>query len=204
MNATGLILAAGKSSRMGRDKALLDYRGRTFLNHLTYLALPRVDSVVVVLGHNAGRIRASLPNSPRVRPVVNARYELGMLSSLQRGLAEAASSDWILWMLVDHPAVRGRTLDALLGAAAGSAAPVVIPRFDGERGHPILLSATVAAELAATAPASSPQDVIRSHYPEAEFVDLDDRGVLVDVDDPDEYDRLGRAASARSRGPARS
>ena len=195
MRTAGLILAAGRSSRMGRDKALLDYRGRTFLNHLIYLALPRVDSIVVVLGHNADRIAASLPTSPRVLTVVNSDYDRGMLSSLQRGLSETEEADWILWMLVDHPAVRGRTLDELLGAAEGSAAPVVIPRHGGQRGHPIMLSREVAAELLQLPPDRSPQDVVRGHYANALFVELGDRGVLADIDRPPDYDDLVKARS---------
>lgn len=172
---------------MGRDKALLDYCGRTFLSHLVYLSLPRVDSVVVVTGHNAARVGAAVPSSPRVRAVVNADYDVGMLSSLQRGLAEIRAADWILWMLVDHPAVRGRLLDELLRAARASTAPVVIPRYNGKRGHPILLSREVADELLRLPPERSPQDVVRSRYGEALFLDTSDRGVLVDVDRPRDY-----------------
>ena len=180
---------------MGRDKALLDYRGRTFVNHLAYLALPRVDRLVVVLGHNAARLGRNLPSSPRLRAVVNRDYDLGMLSSLQRGLTEAGDSDWILWMLVDHPAVRGQTLDELLRAARRSGAPVVIPRHEGQRGHPIVLSREVAGKLMQLRPDRSPQDAIRPRYGEALFLDTGDRGVLVDVDRPPEYDDLVEARS---------
>ena len=175
---------------MGRDKALLDYRGRTFLNHLIYLALPRVDPLVVVLGHNADRIAASVAESTRVRTVVNSEYDRGMLSSLQRGLSEAGKAEWILWMLVDHPAVRGRTLDELLAAAEDSAAPVVIPRNGGRRGHPIILSHEVAAELLRLPSDRSPQDVVRRHYDDALFVDVGDRGIVADIDRPPDYDAL--------------
>ena len=176
---------------MGSDKALLEYRGNTFLNHLIYLALPRVEEVVVVLGHNADRIATTIPDLPRVRCVVNHDYERGMLSSLQRGLAEAAGdNDRVLWMLVDHPAVHGRSLDALLAAAETSGAPLVIPRYSGERGHPIMLSRAIAAELLQLNPERSPQDVVRSHYPEACFLDVDDSGVLRDVDRPPDYRKL--------------
>ncbi len=193
MRVSGLILAAGRSSRMGRDKALLDYRGRTFLNHLVYLALPRVDAVVAVLGHNAAGIAKTLPRTPRVRAVVNEEYDRGMLSSLQRGLQElSAGPDWILWMLVDHPAVRGRTLDMLLAAAAATDAPLVIPQVGGERGHPVVLSMAVAEELRALDPGRSPQHVVRSHYPAACFVDISDRAVLLDIDRPGDYRDLIR------------
>ena len=200
MNVAGLILAAGRSSRMGKDKALLRYRGRHFLSHLIYLALPRVTELVAVLGHNAERIAASLPDSPRVRGVVNEDFDRGMLSSLQTGLSECGgSAEWILWMLVDHPAVRGSTLDALLEAARNTEAPIVIPRRGGRRGHPIMFAKRVAEELLRLPPEASPQDAIRSHYSMAVFVDVNDEGVLQDVDRPEEYRSLVSAERQAGR-----
>lgn len=191
MKTVGLVLAAGRSSRMGRDKALLDFRGRPFVAHLGWLLLPRVDRVVVVLGHNAGRIRERLPASPRLRAVINPDYDRGMLSSLQCGLrAGGEETDRFLWALVDHPAVRGRTLDTLLAAADRTGAPLVIPRHRGERGHPVVLSRAIATELLALPSHESPQSVVRAHYPRACFVDVLDQGVLLDVDNPAEYRRL--------------
>ncbi|MCY4035867.1 MAG: nucleotidyltransferase family protein [bacterium] len=196
MSAAGLILAAGRSSRMGRDKALLDYRGRPFLQHLAYLLLPRVDSLVVVLGHNEQRIRQALPPSPRVQVVVNPDYERGMLTSLQSGLQRVGGQERaVLWALVDHPAVRGSTLDSLLAIARHDPAPVVIPRYEGKRGHPIVLSQRAAVELLGLDPGRSPQDVVRSYYPQAHFVDSADEGVVLDIDRPADY--RGLAASAR-------
>lgn len=188
MSTAGLILAAGRSSRMGRDKALLDFRGRPFLGHLARLLLPRVDSVVVVLGHNEQRVREALPASPRIQIAVNRDYELGMLTSLQCGLAQVRQQvDAVLWMLVDHPAVRGRTLDRLLSAATDARAPLVIPRHGGERGHPVVLSQRVVRDLLALDPDCSPQDVVRGYYPEALFLDTDDKGVVLDIDRPEDY-----------------
>ena len=173
---------------MGRDKALLSYRGKTFLNHLIHLALPRVESIVVVLGHNEQAISESLPGSHRIRVVVNRDYDRGMLSSLQKGLESmAADADWILWMLVDHPAVRGRTLDALIASANQTGAPLVIPRFNGGRGHPIMMSRRVAERVLQMDPSASPQDAVRSYYPDTRFIDVDDAGVIRDVDRPVDY-----------------
>ncbi len=177
---------------MGSDKALLEYRGRGFLERLIYLLLPRVDKVVAVLGHNADRIQQALPEAPRLQVAVNREYDRGMLSSLQCGLAAAGGDvDWILWALVDHPAVRGRTLDRLLAVAATADAPLVIPRCGGTRGHPIMISKAVAAQLIDLDADSSPQDVVRAHYSRACFVDTDDRGVLLDIDNPADYAGLG-------------
>lgn len=198
MSTAGLILAAGRSSRMGSDKALLDFRGRPFLSHLAYMLLPRVDSVVVVLGHNEQCIREALPASQRIQVAVNSDYELGMLTSLQCGLAQIGQEvDAVLWMLVDHPAVRGRTLDGLLAAAADSRAPLVIPRHGGERGHPVVLSKQVVGDLLDLDPSCSPQDVVRGYYREAHFLDTDDKGVVLDIDRPEDYHGLATPAQAQ-------
>ena len=179
---------------MGCDKALLNYRGQTFLNHLIYLALPRVESLVVVLGHNEQTISESLPSSPRVKVAVNRDYDQGMLSSLQKGLKlTAGSADWTLWMLVDHPVVRGRTLDELIAAASRTDVPLVIPRFNGERGHPVMVSRRVAERFLQMDRAASPQNLVRSYYAEALFIDVGDAGVLRDIDRPGDYRGLEEA-----------
>ncbi len=198
MSTAGLILAAGRSSRMGSDKALLDFRGRPFLSHLAYLLLPRVDSLVVVLGHHEQRVREALPASSRIRVAVNRDYDRGMLTSLQCGLSQIGQQvDAVLWMLVDHPAVRGHTLDRLLGAAADSRAPLVIPRHGGERGHPVVLSKRVMRDLLDLDPSCSPQDVVRGYYREAHFLDTADKGVVLDIDRPEDYRGLTTPAQAQ-------
>ena len=193
MKTAGLILAAGRSSRMGRDKALLEYNGDTFLNRQIFLMRPRVDELAVVLGCRAEAIRPTIPALPGLRVAVNENYDKGMLSSLQTGIAALdAEAEWILFGLVDHPAVRGRTLDRIAQGCRRAAAPLAIPRFDGIRGHPVALSRAVAEELCALDPAASPQSVMRRHYGEALFVDVDDRGVVTDIDRPEDYAGLIR------------
>lgn len=198
MSTAGLILAAGRSSRMGSDKALLDFRGRPFLSHLAYLLLPRVDLLVVVLGHHEQQVREALPASSRIRVAVNRDYDRGMLTSLQCGLAQVGQQvDAVLWMLVDHPAVRGHTLDRLLAAARDSRAPLVIPRYGGERGHPVVLSKRVMRDLLDLDPSCSPQDVVRGYYREAHFLDTADKGVVLDIDRPEDYRGLATPAQAQ-------
>jgi molybdenum cofactor cytidylyltransferase len=192
----GMILAAGESSRMGRDKALLDYRGSTFLNHLISLFLPRLSPVVVVLGHHAQAIReaiaAGLPTgSADLRVVVNDRYRLGMLSSLQAGIrALPPSAPGALFTLVDHPAVRESTLDRLIEAFSHGDAPLVIPRYQAKRGHPVAASRAILAEILALPAEASAKDVIHAHRPQTRFLDVDDAGVITDVDSPPEYEDL--------------
>ena len=199
MKIAGLIFAAGESARMGRDKALLDFQGSTFLNRLVALFLPRVDPLVVVLGHHAASIRETISADPShpapLQIVINEHYQQGMLSSFQAGIrALPAETSATLFTLVDHPAVRASTLDQLLETLARKQPLLVIPRYQGQRGHPVAAARSILDEILALSGDSSPKNVIRAHRAETVFVDVDDPGVVTDVDLPEEYQAL-RASS---------
>ena len=186
MTVAGVILAAGESSRMGRDKALLPYAGTTFLEHLARLFLTHVSKVVVVLGYHADLIRAALPSLPGLQVALNPNYQAGQLSSLQTGL-RAAPAGLVLLTLVDHPAVAPSTVSAIL---AHPDAPLVIPRYQNRRGHPILLSRPLIDEILALPPDAAAKQVVRAHHSEAIFLDLDDPGILRDIDTPADFQHL--------------
>jgi molybdenum cofactor cytidylyltransferase len=188
----GLILAAGESSRMGQDKALLSYRGRTFLE--TILATLRrtgLSPLVVVLGHHADVIQRAVPLEG-CSVVVNREYRLGQTSSLQAGLRALASSEaeGVLMHLVDHPAVAADTIRTLVGAFASSRASVIVPTLGGRRGHPVLFARPLFAELLALDPAQGANTVVRRHQETTLFVPVDDEAILADIDDPESYRRL--------------
>ena len=179
---------------MGRDKALLPYAGTTFLERLIRLFTAHVSPVVVVLGHNADRIAASLPPEDAARVVLNPDYRRGQFSSLQTGLRALPADSAALVTLVDHPAVAESTVLAIL---AHSTAPLVIPRHGERRGHPILLSRRLIDELLALPPDATAKQVVHAHLPEAVLLDVADPGVLRDVDTPADYGLLsGDSASA--------
>ena len=174
---------------MGRDKALLEFRRTTFLGRIITLLAPRVEPLVVVLGHHAGVIRQVIPGGPRV--VVNTNYKAGMLTSLQTGIrALPSEAEAALFTLVDHPAVAEKTVELLIGEWEKAKPLVAIPRHGGRRGHPVIVRRSVLDEILALGPESSAKDVIRSHRAETLFVDVDDPGVLCDIDLPEQYDRL--------------
>ena len=178
---------------MGRDKALLPFDGSTFLKHLIALLLPRVEPLIVVLGHHAGEITATLPAAPGLRIVTNPDYQRGMLTSLQTGLgAVGGDAPAILFTLVDHPAVRAQTVDHLVEEFFREQPALVIPRYGERRGHPVLLSPPIAREILALAPGSSAKQVIHAHCAKTRFLDVDDPGILQDIDLPAEYEALLR------------
>jgi molybdenum cofactor cytidylyltransferase len=171
---------------MGFPKALLPYRAETFLDTLTGLFTACCSTVIVVLGAKAEQIRGQA-----VRPatfVVNPDYARGMATSLQCGLrAVPADAEGVLLTLVDHPAVMPATIDALLSTPR----PLVrIPRYGSKRGHPIWFSRELIAEFLAIHEGGAANEVVHRHRPATEFLDLDDPGILADIDDPEAYRKL--------------
>lgn len=188
MKAAGLILAAGESRRMGSPKALLAYRGASFIENVVGILGSRCQPVIVVLGAHAEQIGgAGVLCRPTV-VVTNELYQSGQTSSLQAGIrAVPADVEGVVFTLVDHPAVNAETVDALLRPPL----PLIrIPRYQGERGHPVWFRRDLLPEFLAlplTAPANQ---VTRAHRAETEFIDVDDPGVIADIDDPAAYEQL--------------
>jgi len=191
----GLVLAAGESSRMGADKALLTYRGHTFIETIVRtLRHGGVTRIAVVLGHHADEIRRAVDLSD-VLVVVNEAYRQGQTSSLQAGLRaldsrEGPSLEAIVFCLVDHPAVSAEVIQTLVATFRASGSPVVIPTYKGQRGHPVLIGHALFGELLALSPAAGANTVIRKYRDATQFVEVNDMGILIDVDDPDAYRSL--------------
>jgi len=185
---------------MGFPKALLRYRGETFLDTLIGLFAARCSPVIVVLGAAAERIREGAGRSATF--VVNAEWEQGMTTSLQCGLrAVPETCEGVLLTLVDHPAVAPPTLDLLLAEPRPS---LRVPRYRGKRGHPVWLSRALFGEFLALPAGAAARDVVQSHFPEAQFLDLDDPGIVADIDDPEAYRSLvGQASACQPAGGRR-
>jgi CTP:molybdopterin cytidylyltransferase MocA len=195
VNAAGLILAGGESRRMGFPKALLEFGGETFLDRLIRTFAAHCAPVVAVLGAEAERVRAGLRLVDRASIVVNSDYLRGQLSSMQCGLRDVPEhAAGVLFTLVDHPDVRDTTIRKLLG----SRAPVAMPRFNGRRGHPIWFSRALVPEFLALSPDSTAKIVLERHSHEIDYVEVDDPGILDNVDDPDAYRRFLREHEAKA------
>ncbi|MCU1334801.1 MAG: hypothetical protein JWO19_382 [Bryobacterales bacterium] len=187
----GIILAAGASSRMGTPKALLDYRGETFVGRLVRVLGASCKHVIVVLGHHAEVIRQQVP--PTAQLVVNPDPSRGQLSSLQTALgALPAEVDGFAFIPVDSPAVEEATMAKLARAfdKRDSSTLFVIPRQSGRRGHPVIAARSIAAEFLALPPTAEAREVVHAHVNRTEYVDVDDAGIFTDVDDPEAYRRL--------------
>ncbi len=188
----GLVLAAGASSRMGRDKALLLYRGQTFLDTIiSTLRAGRIERIAVVLGHHADEIRRKT-RLEDVEVVVNQQYQLGQTSSLQAALPllDRPEIHAVLLCLVDHPAVSADTVRALIAAFQPLHPSLIIPSYRGQRGHPVLISRRLFSELLALGPGIGANTVIRKYRDSTRILELNDPGILRDIDDPASYRNL--------------
>ncbi len=193
-----VVPCAGDSRRMGTPKALLDAGGRSFLAAVVgSLVAGGCDPVVVVLreGMDDEERRAKAAGAI---PVVNPEPGDGPIASLRLGLALLeGAAEGVAYLPVDHPRVRPETVQRLVSTFLAGSAPLVLPVHDGSRGHPVIFRRTVFSELRDTGLEGGARTVVHAHLDEAELVEVDDAGVLLDVDTPEEYRAAFPASTAR-------
>ena len=197
---SGVILAAGRSRRMGRPKALLPIFGTTFLEHIVHqIRASRLVDLKIVLGHQPESILDRLPDL-RATTVVNSRYREGQLSSLQTGIRalDRETCDGLMLFLVDHPLVDSALIDALLDCFSQGGHPIVIPSFQRRRGHPVLFARELFPELLAASPDEGAVAVVRHHRQQICHLEWESDEILVDVDTPEAYQRWIQPRTARS------
>jgi molybdenum cofactor cytidylyltransferase len=180
-----VVPAAGSATRFGSQKLLADVDGEPLLcRTIASLVDGGAARVVVVLGPAAADVRAILTGSsfPTVDCVTNPDPSRGMFSSIQTGLA-SANGDPILILPGDMPFVRSATVAAVAAACAVSG-HVVSPRYRERRGHPIAVPQSLRAVILAAPATSTLSEVVRQHASGRLEIDVDDSGVLRDVDVP--------------------
>ena len=184
-----VVLSAGASSRMGRPKALLPVDGVPFIERIVRaLEHTDVDRTLVVLGHNAEVMRVAIAYLG-VDTVVNPDYARGQLSSLHTAIRalDGEPVEAILVHLVDHPFIESRLVDRMIERFRAEEKLIVVPRFDGRRGHPVLFSSKLFPEFLAASLDTGAKPVVRGHPEETLELDTDEAGILVDIDTPEEY-----------------
>lgn len=186
-----VILSGGASQRMGSPKALLEYQGRPFLQHLLEVTQhPRIGVRRVVLGAHAEPITKALA-LPGEEVVINPDWEKGQLSSIQAGLrALPAGTDGMLLCLIDHPLISASLVDELIRRFYESQAPVVLPTFEGRRGHPVIFSSGVYRELENAPAELGARAVVWAHKAEVCEVPTTEEGCVLNLNDPETFARI--------------
>lgn len=192
-----LLPAAGASRRMGRPKLLLPFRGGTLVGSLVAsLRGGGVSTVVLVTAPGDEDLQAWARDAG-VAVAVNPAPERGMLSTILEGLealggaaALARRGELLLVSPADLPAVRPDTIARLIREATESGAPLALPVYRGKRGHPLAITPELIPEIETLDPAVGLRQLRDRHEAGLLQIEVEDAGVVLDVDTPEEYERL--------------
>jgi len=190
----GVILAAGESSRMARDKALLPWHGSTFLGSAIASLHPHCDLVIVVAGANADALKPTV-FSRGAFLVINPHPERGQFSSLQLGVQEVLNRgrDSAIITLVDRPAAASATVGELRARfleICASGLWSVVPEFNGAHGHPIVIGREMIQAFLKAPVTSTAREVEHGLQEKIAYLPVTDPNVTMNIDTPEDYARL--------------
>jgi molybdenum cofactor cytidylyltransferase len=183
-----ILLAAGNSSRMGTLKQLLPVHDRpAVVCCVENIANSGIDNIVVVVNADSKEIVRALQEFPVVI-AVNDLPESEMADSVAVGLgAVPEDSTGVFVCLADHPLVVSSTLSAMAGQHAAQPGFIIIPTFEGRRGHPALFPRSFLEQVNAR---GSLRDIIDSHRDRLSVFAVNDEGVVLDMDTPEDYQKI--------------
>jgi molybdenum cofactor cytidylyltransferase len=189
-----VILSGGASRRMGAPKALLPYRGGTFLEHLLSVTdHPQIGWRRVVLGADARTIAEGV-ELPVEEVVINKNWEAGQLSSIQSGLRSLpAGTDGMLLCLIDHPLISRELVGELMERFYLSGKAIVLPIHKGRRGHPVIFASRLYGQLLSAPLETGARAVVWANREEVFEMETAEEGCVLNLNDPDAL------ANARAR-----
>ncbi len=202
-SVSGILLAAGLSTRMGQPKQLLPFGENTIVETVVDNMLnSKFSKVVAVLGHYAEQIQDILNKYP-VTTVVNPDYRKGMLTSAQVGIkslnltndgnlegSERTNHIAFSIMLVDQPFITSELIDTVINAYIHSEKGIVLPSYQYRRGHPVIFHHKYADDiLALDTDSDGVRSLYRAYSDDIHYVNVDTDAILRDIDDKVDYEK---------------
>ena len=190
MHTAGIVLAAGKSIRFGSTKRLLLWQDTSLAAHSVQTALDAgLDPVIAVLGHQSEQAAKALAGLP-VQLVYNPDFAAGQNTSIRKGLEALPSyTGAAVFLLADQPLVCADIIKKIIAAHRRSLAPACAPMFEGRRGNPVLFDKMLFRELLELGGDTGGRELL-GKYADATVMVSADRAVLLDIDTPEEYQKL--------------
>lgn len=183
-----IVLAAGESKRMGKSKPLLRFNDKTFLDQIiSALRDSDVDRITVVLGAKAEMIKNSIDLS-EANIVINKDYQKGQLSSLIAAIEDTPQeTDAILVCLVDNPFITKEVINKIIAKFRETNNPIIVPVFNGQRGHPTLFSRSLFSELVNAPEEQGARYVLHSNAEKVLELETSESTILTGIDTPEDY-----------------
>ena len=190
---SGILLAAGLSSRMGEPKQLLPFGESTIVETVVDSMLgAKFNEVIVVVGHCGAQVRTQLGTRP-VRIVFNSDYREGMLTSAQTGIRTLQGNEAFALMLVDQPFITSDLIDQVVSAYTQTNKGIALPSYNYKRGHPVIFHQRYAREiLALDAESGGVRTLFKKYEDDIHYVTVDTDRVLRDIDYREDYERALR------------
>ena len=196
---SGIILAAGLSTRMGEPKQLLPFGGSTIIETvIDNLLGSKLNEVIVVIGHKAEKVQAHIQHKP-VKIAFNPDYQQGMLTSAQCGVRSiSASADAFAMTLVDLPLITPDLVNLVINTYVQAEGGITVPSYNYRRGHPVIFDRRYAADLLALdGDSGGVRSLFQKYADDIHYVAVDTDRVLRDIDYREDYEEaLRKSASA--------
>jgi molybdenum cofactor cytidylyltransferase len=185
---SAVILAAGESKRMGQPKLLMAWEGKTILEQTIDNCLnSKASETIIVLGYKARELSKVIGDRP-VISVLNPAYHDGMSSSLIIGIKSTSpQTHGIMLVLADQPTIDSHTINKLIETFDKRQKNIVIPVYQGKRGHPVIFHVKYREELLNIRGDIGAREVIQHHADDVLEVAVDCKGVLIDIDTPSDF-----------------
>ncbi len=187
----GIILAAGKSRRMGQNKLLLPFNNKVILQHvLDTAAQTPLSPLILVLGPESNKLQEQI-STGRAVVITNHDTSKGYSSSLQAGLnAIPDQCAGAMFLLGDQPLLLGDTVEKLIRAFQKEPLRWIAPSWKGQRGNPVIIPASWFNSIFALSGDTGPRQHLRDPAANLKIIEVDDEGVVFDIDSREDYERL--------------
>lgn len=188
---TAIILAAGTSSRMGEtNKLFLDLKGKPIIEWVIEGVSQSAVEEIILVGSELSMDRLAQFDDCKIRLIENANYKSGMTSSIQAGVSAASPKNGLMICLGDLPLIRTETLNQLILAFDDQS--IVVPTYQGQKGNPVIFPSSLRQAILDHKEPEGCKGVVQANKKLVKLIEVDDEGILKDVDTHEQYLDIGR------------